>query len=329
MLTSSLKSRFVRLGPPSKTPSPANDNPTPGETFESARANDSDHSLSKTLKAMSALALVASPQLANAAEAVEQASVEIQTDQPEESIIDSLERVGDGIGDTISEKAEQVRQTVDPYGYLNERTTKIGDYDLRFRPMDVDLKPKLKSGVPGLRLKGEFLETSIAKTDDVGDGWTRRQGFSAKLEGEVTTYGSPKLHWNAGVFREYRGIVGEDYQARFQTNLGFRQNFIGEDDGLSGGIGFRQEIEGGQHSLWGHDYQIYAEGRQGAYYNFDKGETNLSYSFMVGPKKDFEIGLFGRKGKLTITAGPEVKGNSTGDPFDFGFKTKARFRLTK
>ncbi len=284
------------------------------DSFTEAREKASDDSLRKTLQAMAALALTVAPQAAHAGASA----------QPE------VARMGQQVKakvEALKDTAESIKENLDPNGYLDEYESQVGDYTLRVKPLDLSLRPRIKSGMPVLKLKGEILETSLAKTVELGQGWSMRQGFTAKLEGEATTYDGPRIDLQAGVFREYKGPVGDDFQAEIQTDFGVRHRFLGEDEGLRVGLGFRQELEGGNYEFMGHDYQLYMEAREGIYHNLDSGKTEVSYRVMAGPKKDFDLELFGRKGKLTVTVGPEIKGNSQGDAFDLGVKTKARLRF--
>ena len=338
MLTSSLRSHKFISPPPSKLPTPANDNSAPSDVTE-ARSKDTTDKFSKTLKAMATLALTLGPQAVQAAEAQAVATESIEAQQavdtvteqeliteeiqPEESSL--VDRAKDG-AESLKDKAEKLKDRLDPNGYFDEYETQVGDYNLRFRPMDIDLKPKWKSG-PALRLKGDFLETSLDKEMELSDGWTMRQGVNARLRGEISTYDDAELDLEAGVFREYRGKLGEDYDAKFSGQVGIRQRFVGEQEGFRAGVNFRQEIEGGEHEFMGHDYALYAEGRQSVYYNFGSGETEMGYSFMVGPKKDFDVSLLGKKGTLTVTVGPEIKGSTNNEPFDLGVKSKVRLRF--
>jgi hypothetical protein len=322
MLANSLKTKFQSISPPRPAVSTNLPVAQPVDTF-AAREKLPQDTLKQTLKAMAGLAIALGPQAAPAAGAETVATEVLSEQTAEESTLrDRLDERVDG----IKEKAEDLKEKLDPNGYLDDYETKIGDYDLRVRPLDLSLRPRFKDGKPALKFKGEILETSLSKSTKLEGGWTMRQGLNAKLQGEVTTYDDPEIDLQAGVFREYRGTVGEDFQARFQGDFGVRHRFLGEEAGMKVGFGFRQELEGGNYQFMGHDYQLYAEGRQGIYQNFDTNETELSYSFMAGPKKDFDLKLFGKEGKLTITVGPEVRGNQD-EAFNLGLKSKVRLRF--
>lgn len=285
-----------------------------------AAPQESKNALSHTLKAMACLALSLGPQVANAADVapppeVEMVATETPTEQTDER--------------SLRDKAKDLKEKLDPSNYFNDYERKVGAYDLRVRPVDLDLKPKWKDGGPALRLKGEILETTLSKTEDLGGGWTKTQGAVAKLRGEASTYKDTEIDLEAGLFRDYQGPIGEDFQARFRSNVGVRHRFIGEHEGLRAGVSFRQELEGGEYETFGHSYQLYAEGRQSAYHNFDTGEMELSYKFMAGPKKDFDLTLLGKKATLSVTVGPEIKGSNreNRDPFELGVASKFRLRF--
>jgi hypothetical protein len=276
---------------------------------------EKDRKFGKTVKALAALALTMAPQAGQAFEAAEVAETEsVQTDdtgflEPMKAKLDSLQEGAKGWTDRLEYKGA------------------VGEYDLGFKVVDLDLKPRWKDGGPALKFQGDLLETRLSKTDDVGNGWTRRQGVSGKIRGEVSTYDDPSLDLQTSLFREYRGQVGESFDAKFSANASLRHRFYGKDEGCRIGVSFRQEIEGGDYQLLGQDFSLYAEGRQSIFHNLDSDETNMKYSFMVGPKKDIDVCLFGVPGKLTVTAGPEVKGSSQGEAIEAGLEAKVRARF--
>ena len=316
MLTNSLNKSLhgLRQSPPrlKQTISEAKTPDSP-DYRAATRITEDDDKFRNTLKAITGLALATTPYLVTTqAAAAEQAIVQ-ETDM---NLVDSLEDFG--------EKASDLKDKIDPSNYFDDYEKKLGDYTLRFRPLD--LKPRWKSG-PALRFRGEALETSISKDVEMEDGWSMRQGVSARLRGEVSTYNEPEVDLEAGLFREYRGPVGEDFEAKLRGNLGVRQRFVGEDEGLRAGISLRQELEGGNYEVFGHDFSIYAEGNQSVYYNMNTGETDAGYKFYVGPKKDFKLNVFGHEGTLTVTVGPEISGSTNGEAFDPGVGSKARLRF--
>lgn len=288
-----------------------------------AREHDDGHKLADSLKAMAALAMTLVPHIAQAGSAPPAAEVQQVQETEQSTVKDRLEN----LSSSARALREQVTESLDPHGVLRERETQVGDFKLRFRPLDVNLNPRLQGMKPGLKLKGEFLETNLAKSQELGDGWTSTEGASARLRGHLTTYGNNELDLEAGLYKEYRGPVAKDYQARLRVDAGLRHRFVGDNPGTRVGFGLHQELEGGNFETFGHKYQLYAEGNQGLYYNLATGKPELSYNVMAGPKKDFELSLFGKKGKLTVAAGPEISGNNQGEAFQVGFKTKARLRF--
>lgn len=324
MQTHSLRTRFIKSGPPTLEKAPQK---SEVEVLDSRATvtDEEDGKLGKTLKAMASLALVLAPQGLEAAETAAVAATEV-----EEVVVDEdlnfIDRMESRL-DSWKDNAAGLKDKLDPNGYLDEREFKVGEYDFRMTPVDLDLSPRWKDGGPALKFDGEILETSLSKKDDIGGGWTRRQGVSGRLQGEITTYDDAELDIEAGVFRDYQGPVGENFTARFRNHAGIRHRFIGEEEGLRAGVSFRQELEGGDYQFMGQDFSLYAEGRQSAYYNFETGEPDLSYSFMAGPKKDFDLKVLGREGKLTVTVGPEIKGSTRGEAFDVGVESKVRVRF--
>lgn len=287
-----------------------------------AKEHKDDDKLASSLKAMAALAMTLVPQVVHAG-----AAPPVEVQQVQETEQSSVKDRLDSLASSARSIREQVRQSIDPNGLLKDRETEVGDYKLRFRPMDVNINPRFQGFTPGLKLKGEFLETNLAKTESLGGGWTTSQGASARLRGQVTTYGRNELDLEAGLYKEYRGPIAQDFQVRLRADAGIRHRFVGENPGMRVGVGLHQELEGGHFETFGHEYQLYAEGRQGLYYNVETSKPELSYSVMAGPKKDFDVSLLGKKGKLTIAAGPEISGNNQGEAFNVGFKTKARLRF--
>jgi hypothetical protein len=320
MLTNSIAS-LRKAGPPTLKSAARPERAAQVDTL-AARDNSSDRSLKATLAAMASLAVVIAPQAAQAAEVALEAPVETIE---EDSFVDRVEsRV-----DSVKDKAENLKNRIDPNGYLDEWSTQVGTYDLSVNPIDLDLKPRWKDGGPGLRFKGELMETRLSKTVELQGGWSMTQGANAKIIGEVSTYDEPELDFQSGLFRDYRGPVGDSFQARLSSEVGIRHRFMGENEGLRAGVSFRQELEGGNYEVFGHDFSLYAEGRQSAYRNLDTGQNEMSYKFMAGPKKDFDLRLFGRDTTLSVTVGPQIKGSNTGDSFDVGVGSKVRLRLKK
>ena len=76
-----------------------------------------------------------------------------------------------------------------------------------------------------LRLKGDFLETTLSKSRDIGGGWTMKQGARARLRGEASTYDESTIDLETGLFRDFRGPIGDDFQGKFQFDTGIRHRF--------------------------------------------------------------------------------------------------------
>lgn len=305
---------------------------TPTDTLEQARAPFPSRKLEKAAVALAGLAVSVGTQNAQAAEAVlEEAAEEETADQSE-----VIEAISKGV-DTVTDAVEVVKSKVDqakavlPEELTERQEIDLGqDWQFHFEALDVDLKPKWRDG-PALRLKGDFLETGLRKVEDLGDGWKSSKGIRAELQGEVNSYESPRLDLSLQAYKRWEGPIAEDFDARFDVGFGLTNRFMGEGptEGLSAGIHLRQELEGGKFQVGGYDLRWYLEAREGLTHNFSTGDLNASYKVMVGPKKDFSFKVFGRKGRLTLTVGPEVKGKfgTETDPFSVGVKAKTKIRF--
>lgn len=200
----------------------------------------------------------------------------------------------------------------------------LGDYTLRFEPVDVDLSPKLAHGVPGLRLKGELMETSLARTTDLGDGWSATQGLRGKLLGDFRTYDDSRVNLGFEAFKRWEGPVGRDMHGEFEFVAGTNHEFL--ERGTEVGAYFRQEVTGGDFQFWNQPLAWHLEGRQGYRHNLDQGEGGLYYNALVGVRRDFEVEAFGRRGTISTIVGPEFSGNQD-HSFEVSPKLKVRLRL--
>lgn len=258
----------------------------------------------------------------------------------QESQAEAGEVKKDPLADRLSDRADRLKDRVDrvkdavvPDGWNERHDRELRDgWHLSFEPLDINLRPKWKDGGPALRMKGDFLETAIQKQEDIGNGWTTTKGLRGELEGEVNTYEKPELDIRVQAFKRWEGPLNDDYDARFDVGVGVRNRFMGEhehEEGLQVGVSARQEIEGGGFEFRGHDYRWYMEGRQHVYRNMTTNQTEANYKFMIGPKRDFDVSLFGREGRVTLTVGPEIKGSTLEgkDPFEVGIKAKIKTRF--
>lgn len=351
MSLKALNSQVKFSAPPRGPKPPVTDGPTRDhqDIVDTATTrSQSDNQLQKTLFAASFMAATFGAGTAHAAEAAttappvleeiivapsHQSELESQLETELSEADTQTEQKKEGFLDRLSDRVSSIRDRVIPDSLQGTRRKELPNgWHLSFEPLDVDLRPRWEDGGPALKLKGDFLETSIQRQQDIGGGWTRTRGLRGELRGEVTTYDDPELDLNLQAFQRWEGPLNDDYQARFDAGVGIRHRFMGEnelEEGLRAGVSFRQEIQGGGFEFRGHDYRWYMEGRQDAYYNVDTGQTEASYRFMGGPSRDFDVKLLGREGRITITAGPEIKGSTEShrDPLELGFKVKVRSRF--
>jgi hypothetical protein len=240
-------------------------------------------------------------------------------------MLDLLDNVK-GKADSVKDWAQGVQERLDPYGVMQKHEREVGDYTLSFQPADLDIGPRWKDGGPALKLKGELLETSFAKTESLDNGWLMSQGVRGRLKGDFSTYKDPTVDLEAGVFRQYQGEIAEGYQATFAYEAGGRYRMMGPDDGFRVGVQARQKIEGGQFKMLGRNVSLYAEGRQSVGYNFGSGEMEFGYKFMAGPRYDMELDVLGQDLDVGIIVGPEIKGNQD-DFFEVGLGTKVKIEF--
>lgn len=308
---SKLKNSLKFSSPPSRQP--RQEPTTCGEDVaEIAREKDSDRDFGRMLGAAAALALTLAPSA-------------VQAEPKDQAIEQPLERDDDtSLGDSFKAMGEKFKSFMED---LEEtRESDIGEYKLRYKPMDVELKPKWNDGEPGLRLKGDFYETSLVLKEDVGEDWTSRQGLRGILRGEVSTYDDSKLDLHLGAFKTWNGPVSKDFDANLDTQLGFVKRAVGDHAGMALSLSLRQQVEGEWFQFRGEPYDLEAEARQTVSYNLETEDTVASYSARVALKRDFKFKVFGRKAKLSISAGPQVRGSSNSDAKS-EFKTKARIKF--
>lgn len=363
MSIKTLDKKVMFSAPPRRSKPVEVSNAQPVDLAGPARTEPSDNHLKQALGGMAMLAATLAPHAASAAETLVEEPLELQEEiitaqdsqyanysELEQELATDLaaksedttqgEEEKPGFIDRVSDRAKGVKgryqgikEKVVPDRWLTSHEKDLGNgWHLSYEPVDVDLKPKWKDGGPALRLKGEFLETSIQKKEDIGGGWTTTKGIRGELEGEVNTYDKPELDLRISAFKRWEGPLSEDYDAMFDVSVGVRDQFMGKhdyNDGISAGISMRQEIEGGGFEFRGKDYTWYLEGREHVYHNLDSGRTDANYKIMVGPKRDFDVSLFGKKGKLSVTVGPEIKGSTAEhrDAFELGVGSKVRVRF--
>lgn len=327
-LTTHYKGLSLFAAPPARFYAPEKKAEAAGSTLEDAvTLSEGVPPTGQVVGAMAALAVGFLPGVANAKETVV-VELPLQTDTTD-PVTEALGQT-DCCKDNKEEKPrwEPLKGQILPPRWTKRHESELDSgWHLGFEVVDVDLRPRWEDG-PALKIKGDFLETSLQKTKLLESGWNSTQGFRLELNGEIRTYDKPQLDLNLQAFRRWEGPLGDDYRSRFDLGVGVRQRFVGQDhqEGLGVGFSMRQEVEGGGFRLWGHDYDWYAEGRQHLFHNLTSGETDGRYSIMAGPKRDFKVAAFGKSGRLSVAAGPELKGNLD-QGINLGVKAKIKFRL--
>lgn len=230
--------------------------------------------------------------------------------------------------------------------------TQIGDYNLRvdYADFDIDLKPRLKPrlndgklGLEGkLYLKGEMdlLRTELSKTEQQGD-WTVTQGLRGSIdtelkvgyEGEWTdgddevdyeSFNEPKVHLNMSGFKRWDRDLEDGKRLRLDLVGGVGQNVLDGDTKLH--LQARQELAGGDLTIYGHKFTWVTEAKEGLEYHVQDDNFNAKYELFGGLIKKIPMKVFGQKFETEIKAGPRIKGDID-EPIEFSpvFKVKVRF----
>lgn len=273
----------------------------PEKAPSSAVVRDTNDNFGQSIKALAGLALTLAPICASAVPNSQPAEVEM-----------------------VKETDTDIDST-SPVSLLDKKDGRVGDYNWEFTPIDADLKPRVRGGNPVLRLKGEFLDGSIHKTRELGDGWVTRQGANTRFRGEASTDRDPEIDFQAGLFREYLGPVG-DFKGRFRGEFGVRHRFLGDHEGTRAGFSFSQELTKDDANLWGQNFSTYIVSSQSLYRDMETEQTTLSYRIGAGIKKEYPVKMFGRDGKLSLVLGPEISG-SEGESPTVSTKSKLRLKL--
>ena len=214
-----------------------------------------------------------------------------------------------------------------PAASLFEKSeTQIGDYKLEFRPVDVDINPRLKGLKPGLRARGDFLQAELSKREPAGQDFTRVQGLRGRIHGNITTYGDANAEVNLEAFRRWEGNFSHDSTAMFEVSSGVYRDILGQS--TSAGVQLRQEYKGGSFEIAGQPLSWHVQGRQSYRHVFDGDSTNsgFSYDVLVGARRDFQLDLLGKPATLSLVVGPQLRGNPS-ESAKISPKVQARLRL--
>lgn len=210
----------------------------------------------------------------------------------------------------------------------DETRVRCGDYTLRLKPADLDLKPGLHGGVPGLRLRGEWLDTELSRQVTGEDGWTTTHGLRGRLQGQATTYGDNNAQLNLESFRRWEGRVYSDLPATFEVSGGAYRDLL--HNSTSVGMQFRQEVKGGDFAFLGQPLAWALDGRQSFTVRVqghgDEPRRQFHYSMLVGVQRDIQTSLLGHKATVSVIVGPELRGDQQ-TALHIGPKVKARVRF--
>jgi hypothetical protein len=210
-------------------------------------------------------------------------------------------------------QADTAATTQDPdISALFEKTqTKVGDYTLDFRPVDVDLSPRFKGIKPGLRARGDFLQAELSKREPVNEDWSRVQGLRGRLHGNINTFGDASAELNVEAFRRWEGSWGRTMSAMVEVSSGVYRDL--HEGTTSTGVQLRQELKGGRFEFAGQPLSWNIQGRQSYRHVMDGDSANsgLSYEVLLGARRDFQVNLFGKEGTLSAVVGPQLRGGPT------------------
>jgi hypothetical protein len=209
-----------------------------------------------------------------------------------------------------------------------ETRTRLGDYTLRVRPADLDVRPRLEDGKLGLKLKGEWLDSELSREMTRNDGSTVTQGLRGRVHGEYTTFSSSQASLNLEAFRRWEGTIMTDRPALFEVSAGAYRDLAHNITRV--GFQMRQELKGGSFSVLGQPLSWAAEGRQSYSYRVQghsaEPANRFDYSMLVGVRRDFETTLVGKKATVSVIIGPELRGDSD-TSVELRPKAKVRVRL--
>lgn len=203
-----------------------------------------------------------------------------------------------------------------------ETHQRVGEYTLHLRPADIDLNPRWHDNKPGLRLKGVWLDSELSR--QVGDS---TYGLRGRLQGAATTYGDNNASANVEAFRRWEGKLS-DHPAMFEVSSGAYRDLLHSTTSL--GVQLRQEVKGGSFTWLGQPLSWALDGRQSYSVRVqgDDGQPGrqFHYSMLVGVQRDFQTHLLGRDATLSLTVGPELRGDQDTSAH-LAPKIKARVRF--
>ena len=260
-----------------------------------------------------------------------------------DSLEDSLRSAGrslkegvDGARQVVRENTpepvqEGARQVEEGARKLNDLKWKgvVGNYDysLDLVNADVDVVPIARlrghSVELGARLKGEadLLRSELSRTEKTESGWETRHGLRGTLhmEGSVGAsgmvgragaeakgdYNNSSIQVRAEAFKEWRGIVRDDYKVSFEAATGLSHDVLNNDPGVH--ARFRQTLEGGNFRVADRDFKWVADARQEFRHSFSTGHTAYDVRVFGGVGHTFEHQVLGRNVTFETRLGPEIR----------------------
>ncbi|MBN9416305.1 MAG: hypothetical protein J0I12_12755 [Candidatus Eremiobacteraeota bacterium] len=222
-----------------------------------------------------------------------------------------------------------VKANPDLADVFTKSSTQVGDYTLHFRPADINVTPRLSGMTPGLRVRGEFLDAELSKTESLGEGWSRTQGLRGRIHGDISTYGDVNSSLNLEGFKRWEGSFKPGLYAKFEVSGGAYQDLI--HNTTSVGVQAYQELKGGNFTFHDQPLSWHVEGRQHvgqrvAGSNADQPSTQYGYSFLVGVRRDYPMKVFGRSAVVSAIVGPDLHGNQD-KKFEVSPKVKMRVQF--
>jgi hypothetical protein len=211
---------------------------------------------------------------------------------------------------------------------FSQSETQVGDYKLTFKGADINVSPRFRGLKPGVRLRGDFLRTEFAKTESIGDGWSKTQGLRGILHGQVSTHNVAEAQVNLEAFSRWNGTVGKGVNSTFEVSGGTYYDAMNST--ASVGVSARQEFKGGNFEIAGQPLSWNVEGNQSVRQivkgdNGSGSNLNWNYEVLVGVRRDYPMQIFGKNANVSVVLGPEIAGNQQ-DHFKVAPKLKVRVR---
>lgn len=232
--------------------------------------------------------------------------------------------------ESSSSQASQLDSLQEMRQWLSRKTTtSLGDYKLHFRPMDVNVNPRLHDRKPGLMLRGDFLQAELSKTVPTSNpNWTETHGLRGRIHGQIATYGDVQADLQLETFRRWEGSWGNTMKGLYEVSAGGYQDFYHHTTSL--GFQMRQELKGGSFQIANQPMSWHIEGNQGFRHRVAGDSTgpvnSFNYNVLLGARRDFPLSVWGHKGTLMAVVGPDIHGG-TGSSLKVTPKVQLRARF--